>query len=207
MLRIQQKNGNQISYLSQALLSLSIVIGIGLSVSVQAASTNKVFTARFDNDTVLERLYEAKEVSLTITESGENDKFLEKATVRGLASIDAVNGRLIVELNELVQAGMPMEVVGYVVGPDKEQGVDACSQWQTRMFEDSKLCYAAEVLEDREVQIVVSIDGYQGSPVVMQADSGQLDNAQIGIDQVGSAQVDTVVDDSIPVGADFPDSQ
>ena len=165
MLRIKQLQGVQLTPLFSVVFVLASML-LGLPVQADAP---KVFTARFDSDTILERLYEAKEVSLTITETGEDNKFLEKATVRGFASIDAVSGRLFVELNELVQAGMPMEVVGYVLGSDNEQGIDACSQWQTRMFEDSKLCYAAEVFEDREVQIVVSIDGYNKSPVVMQA--------------------------------------
>ena len=161
MLGIKQNYRMYFSFALSILLGAIVLLGAG---SVFAGP--KVFTARFNEDAIIERLYEAKEVSLTIIRSHDGDKFLEKAIVSGIASIDSVSGRVFVELEEVVQAGMPMEVVGYVVGADKEQGIAACSQWQTRMFEDAKLCYAAEVLEDREVELVVSIDAYSGSPVV-----------------------------------------
>ena len=97
MLRIKHKLQIQYCSLPHVLLGAVMLLNINSLVAEP-----KVFSARFNEDSVIERLYEAKDVSLTITRSHAGDKFLEKATVHGVASIDAVSGRVIVELEELV---------------------------------------------------------------------------------------------------------
>lgn len=123
-----------------------------------AYAESKTFQATIDNDVLLERLYESKEIQLTVTQTSDGDQFLNNSVLTGEAGFDAVTGRIIIELDQLSKSGIPMKVVGFVVDKDQEKGIDACIEWQTRMFENTKLCYAAEVRQGHQVRVVLSID-------------------------------------------------
>jgi hypothetical protein len=125
----------------------------------------KVFTAVVDEDVVLERLYEVREISFTILEAESEDDFLESGTIQGEAGLDAITGRMIVEVNQLSMSGMSMTAAGYVEAPDDEKGIPACTLWQTRMFEEDKLCYAGKVPKGSEFKIILSIDDDGTMPV------------------------------------------
>ncbi len=137
-----------------------------LSFVQTGQSAPKVFQAEVDEDVRIERVYEVLDISFTILETSEADSFLQGGKIKGATGLDAVTGRMIVEINELSKAGMAMEAVGYIEGEDKQKGIDACTLWQTRMFEESKLCYAAEVLKGTQFKIIISVDDESVLPPV-----------------------------------------
>ena len=143
------------------MFACALLFNMGIS---QAAP--KVFTAVVNENVNIERVYEVRDINLTISEAETTDSFLEDGVISGVIGLDAVTGRLIVEINQLSKAGMSMQAVGYVESEDKEKGIAGCTLWQTRMFEESKLCYAAEVLKGKELKVILSIDGENVLPPV-----------------------------------------
>lgn len=142
-------------------LAIAVIL---CAFSIQAAP--KVFRAQVNETVILERLYEVRDISFTILKAESNDTFLEDGIIEGVVGLDAVSGRMIVEINSLSKAGMAMKAVGYVEDADNQKGIDACTLWQTRMFEESKLCYAAQVDQGKEFKIVLSIEGENVLPPV-----------------------------------------
>ena len=124
----------------------------------QVFAENKVFTAVVEETVTIERVYEVHEISFNILTAEEKDSFLVGGSIRGEAGLDAITGRVIVNIDELNKAGMSMQAVGYVESEDKQKGIPACTLWQTRMFEESKLCYAAEVAAGQSYKIVLSVE-------------------------------------------------
>lgn len=146
-----------ITHFLKSYLKISLSLALTLfAFSVQAAP--KVFTAQVIETVSLERLYEVRDISFLILKTESDNTFLEGGIIKGDVGLDAVTGRIMVEINELSKAGMSMKAVGYVEDKDKEKGIDACTLWQTRMFEESKLCYAAEVQQGREFKVIVSVE-------------------------------------------------
>jgi len=143
-------------YLKFSIYSSLFIAFILSAFSIQAAP--KVFTAQVNETVILERLYEVRDISLTILKAETDDSFLEQGIIKGEVGLDAVSGRMIVEVNSLTKAGMAMKVVGYVEDEDKEKGINACTLWQTRMFEESKLCYAAEVKQGKQFKVVITVE-------------------------------------------------
>lgn len=129
-----------------------------LTFTHSAYAEPKVFQAIIMNDVLLERQYESKTIELTVNKTSEDDQFLNESVISGEAGFDAITGRMIIELDQLTKSGMPMKIVGFVVDKDQEKGVDACTLWQTRMFENAKLCYAAEIRQGYEVKVILSMD-------------------------------------------------
>jgi hypothetical protein len=145
-------NSSQLlSFRLTVLFALILCAGIG-----QAAP--KVFKAVLNEDVSIERVYEVRDIKFTITEALSNDQFLKDGMISGVVGLDAVSGRLIIEVNNLHKSGMAMQAVGYVESDDKEKGIPGCTLWQTRMFEDTKLCYAAKAVKGQEVKIVLSVE-------------------------------------------------
>lgn len=147
----------QTNYLIKRISTAVLMLALFMLNSVTHAAP-KVFTAQVNESVILERLYEIRDIHFTITKAETDDSFLVGGTITGAAGLDAVTGRVIVEINELSKAGMAMKAVGYVEDADKEKGINACTLWQTRMFEDAKLCYAAEVPQGKEYKIVLSVE-------------------------------------------------
>ena len=143
----------------------SAILSLLLICSTHLSAAPKVFNAVVDEDVILERVYEVRDISFTILSAESDDAFFESGVIRGVAGLDAVSGRMIIEISELSKSGMAMEAVGYVEDQDAAQGIPACTLWQTRMFEESKLCYAAEVKKGREFKIVISVDDDGAMPV------------------------------------------
>jgi len=134
-----------------------------LALTHAAYADPKVFHAVFKNDVLLERVYESKAVELLVTRTSAEDHYLNDSVLSGEAGFDAITGRMIIELNQLTKSGMPMKIVGFVLDKDQEKGLAACTEWQTRMFENSKLCYSAEIRQGQEVKAVVSIDDFNSN--------------------------------------------
>lgn len=136
-----------------------------LTVGISQAAP-KVFKAVVLEDVSIERVYEVRDIDFTITKAETNDTFLEDGVISGIVGLDAVTGRLIIEINQLSKAGMSMQAVGYVEDDDKQKGVAGCTLWQTRMFEESKLCYAAEIKKGKELKVILSVDDENVLPPV-----------------------------------------
>ena len=139
---------------------------LSMCISTLTHAAPKIFKVVVNESVQIERLYEVRDISFTILKAITNDTFLENGIVKGQVGLDPISGRMIVEITELSKAGMSMEAVGYIENTDNEKGIAACTLWQTRMFEDSKLCYEAEVLQGQEFKIVLSIDEQAGLPSV-----------------------------------------
>lgn len=124
-----------------------------ISSLTQAAP--KVFTVTVDEDVSIERVYEERDISFTILEAKSGDDFFTSGSVKGIAGLDPISGRMIVEINALSKSGMAMQAVGFVEDLDKEKGIDACTEWQSRMFEETELCYAAKVEQGRQMTVIL----------------------------------------------------
>ena len=148
---------------SHRLASTPLFALLALTFTHSAYAEPKVFQAIIMNDVLLERQYESRTIELRVNKTSADDHFLNESVIRGEAGFDAITGRMIIELDQLTKSGMPMKIMGFVVDKDQERGVDACTLWQTRMFENTKLCYAAEVRQGIEVKVVVSIDDLHNS--------------------------------------------
>lgn len=135
------------------------------SFNQTAVAGVKVFGVVVDEDVVIERLYEIREIHFTITKTSSEDSFLESGTIKGEVGLDAITGRMIVEIMQLSKSGMAMTAAGYVEASDNEKGIPACTLWQTRMFEEEKLCYAGKISKGTEVKVILSIDGDPSVPV------------------------------------------
>lgn len=123
-----------------------------------ASAAAKVFTAVVNEDVELERLYEVRDISFTITSADSGDTMFVDGTIKGQVGLDAISGRMIVELSQLSKTGLAMTVAGYVEANDNQKGIPACTSWQTRMFEEEKLCYAGKISKGTQVKVILSPD-------------------------------------------------
>lgn len=128
-------------------------------------ATPKVFTVTVDEDVSLERVYEERDISFTILDTKSGDDFFTNGSVKGIAGLDPISGRMIVEINALSKSGMAMRAVGFVEDMDQEEGIDACTEWQSRMFEETKLCYAAKVEQGRQMTVILDPEDNAKMPV------------------------------------------
>ncbi len=135
------------------------------SFSASAIAGAKVFGAVVEEDVVIERLYEVGEITFTIMETSSEDSFLEGGTIKGEVGLDAITGRMIVDIQQLYKSGMAMTSAGYVEASDNEKGIPGCTLWQTRMFEEDKLCYAGKISKGTKVKVILSVDGDPSTPV------------------------------------------
>ena len=128
----------------------------------------KVFGGVVEEDIEIERLYEVREISFTITKTSSEDTFLESGTIKGEVGLDAITGRMIVDIQQIQKSGMAMTAAGYVEASDNQRGIPGCTLWQTRMFEEDKLCYAGKINKGTAVKIILSVDGDPSTPVAGQ---------------------------------------
>lgn len=145
-------------YFIKSISASLLITALFILTATTTHAAPKVFTAQVNETVILERLYEIRDIEFTIIKAETDDSFLVGGMIKGAVGLDAVTGRVIVEINEITKAGMAMKAVGYVEDKDQQKGIDACTLWQTRMFEDAKLCYAAEVQQGREFKIVLSVE-------------------------------------------------
>lgn len=146
------------------LYSLCAIIVLFFIPSFSQAAP-KVFKVIVDEDVSIERVYEERDISFTITEAKSEDDFFTSGSVKGIAGLDPISGRMIVEINALSKSGMAMQAVGYVEDIDKEKGIDACIEWQSRMFEETELCYAAKVEQGRQMTVILDAEDNAKIPV------------------------------------------
>ncbi len=142
-----------------------LVLVLTMPLSQLLHAEPKVFTAVLEETVEIERVYEVHDVRFKIVTTGAADTFLVNGIINGEAGLDAVTGRMMVNIKSLDKAGMSMKAVGYVESSDKEKGIPACTLWQTRMFEESKLCYTAKVDAGGTFKIVLSISDKAQIPV------------------------------------------
>jgi len=130
-----------------------------------AVAAPKIFTVTVDEEVLIERVYEERDISFTIVNAHTDDSFFVTGSVKGVVGLDPVTGRIMVDIISLNKSGMGMKAVGFVEDKDGRKGIDACTLWQTRMFEEAELCYTAKVEKGKQLTIVLDTDEGASMPV------------------------------------------
>ena len=113
---------------------------------------SNTYAGNLDNQIVIERVYEEIPFTVTIQANG----ILNGATISGIAGLDPISGRIMFDVTSLEAVGMHEQIVGYIKGQDGQRGLDACTLWQSRMF-DQKLCYEATANAGSKVIVVYEL--------------------------------------------------
>lgn len=106
-----------------------------------------------ENDIQIARVYESVPFTVTINKSMTDSQLLIGGVMSGNAELDPFTGRIHLFISSIHAVGQHQDISGWVIHSDGKRGIPACTHWQTRMFEDEKLCYEAE-LRSTSVKVV-----------------------------------------------------